>query len=85
MHQHPTPIPVSPGLHRPGLDPAPEPALHLLDGRWIASCPTCGCELASARTQERVERRAASRVCPICRPGGMRKPTLGRPVTVEVS
>jgi hypothetical protein len=64
---HPTP--VSPGLHRVGLDPAPapEPALHLLGGIWIASCPTCGFHLATARTQARVERLAAGRVCPICR------------------
>jgi hypothetical protein len=61
--------PVSPFLHRPGLDPgpAPEPALHLLGGVWIASCPTCGFQLCAARTQQRVERRSRSRHCPICR------------------
>jgi hypothetical protein len=60
---------VSPGLHRPGPDPAPvpEPALHLLGGIWIASCPTCGYQLVSARTQERCEQRAARRRCPVCR------------------
>jgi len=60
---------VSPGLDRPGLDPAPppEPALHLLAGLWVASCPTCGYQLASARSQERVEQRAARRRCPVCR------------------
>jgi hypothetical protein len=47
--------------------PAPEPALHLLRGIWIASCPTCGYQLTTARTQERCERRAARRTCPICR------------------
>jgi hypothetical protein len=59
---------VSPGLDRPGLDPAPvpEPALHLLAGLWVASCPTCGFQLTSARTQERCERRAARRRCPVC-------------------
>jgi hypothetical protein len=59
---------VSPGLHRLGLDPAPvpEPALHLLGGIWIASCPTCGYQLTSARTQERCERRADRRRCPVC-------------------
>jgi hypothetical protein len=43
---------VSPGLDRPGLDPdpAPEPALHLLAGLWVASCPTCGYQLTTART-----------------------------------
>jgi hypothetical protein len=69
MQQHPTPIQVSPGLDRPGLDPSPhpEPALHLFGGIWIASCPTCGYQLTTARTQERCERRAASRCCPVCR------------------
>ena len=68
MHQDPTPIPVSPGLHRPGLDPGPEPApaLHLQGGRWIASCPSCGYQLTMARSQERCERRAAGRICPVC-------------------
>ncbi|HEV8652528.1 MAG TPA: hypothetical protein VG276_24855 [Actinomycetes bacterium] len=63
-----SPTAVSPGLDRPGLDPdpAPEPALHLLAGVWIASCPTCGFQLTSARTQQRCERRAARRRCPVC-------------------
>jgi NAD-dependent SIR2 family protein deacetylase len=63
------PIRVSPGLHRPGLDPgpAPEPALHLRGSVWTASCPTCGYQLATARTQQRVEHRAARRTCPVCR------------------
>jgi hypothetical protein len=57
---HPAPYPT---------DPTPGPALHLLDGRtWIASCPSCGYQLATARTQERCEQRAAGRTCPICRP-----------------
>jgi predicted RNA-binding Zn-ribbon protein involved in translation (DUF1610 family) len=58
------PTPVS-----PFLDPAsaPEPSLHLLGGIWIASCPTCGYQLATARTQQRVERRARFYTCPICR------------------
>jgi hypothetical protein len=70
-HQQ-SPTNVSPFLDRPGLDPgpAPEPNLHLLGGHlWVASCPTCGLELARARTQERCERRAAGRTCPICRGG----------------
>jgi hypothetical protein len=68
MQQHPTPIKVSPGLHRPGLDPqpTPEPALHPLGGIWIASCPACGYQLTTARTQERCEQRAAHRRCPVC-------------------
>ena len=38
----------------------------LLGSVWVASCPTCGFQLATARTQARVERRAARRVCPVC-------------------
>lgn len=51
---------------QPGPASAPEPALHLLHGRWVASCPHGGFELAQRRDQERAERR---RRCPICRPG----------------
>jgi hypothetical protein len=46
--------------HRPG------PALYYLDRRWIASCPTCGYELVTARSQARVERKAKARACPVC-------------------
>jgi hypothetical protein len=46
--------------------PHPEPALQLVGGSWIASCPTCGWQLTTARTQQRCERRAAQRVCPVC-------------------
>jgi hypothetical protein len=55
MAQQQSPIPVSPFLDRPGLDPAPqpEPNLHLSGGIWIASCPTCMYQLATARTQQR--------------------------------
>jgi hypothetical protein len=42
------------------------PALHLLAGRWVASCPTCGFQLASAQSQARCERRAARTRCPVC-------------------
>jgi hypothetical protein len=42
------------------------PALHLLAGRWVAACPTCGYPLAAARTQPRCERRARRRACPVC-------------------
>ena len=49
----------------PALD-GDQPALHLLAGRWVASCPTCGFQLASAQSQARCERRAARRVCPVC-------------------
>jgi len=43
-----------------------QPALHLLAGRWVASCPSCGFQLATATSQARCERRAARRVCPVC-------------------
>ena len=46
--------------------PTPEPALHLLHGLWVGSCPTCGFQLASARSQARCERRATRRRCPVC-------------------
>ena len=39
---------------------------HLFEGRWVAACPSCGCELATARSQQRCERRAVHRSCPIC-------------------
>ena len=45
----------------------PPAALHMLRGIWIASCPTCGFQLTTARTQERCERRASRRRCPVCR------------------
>ena len=41
---HPPPYPT----HR-----HPEPALHLLGGIWIASCPTCGFQLTRAQRQLR--------------------------------
>ncbi len=63
--------PIRPG--RPGPTPTDPsatvlatPALHLLGGIWIASCPTCGYQLTTARTQSRCERRAARRLCPVC-------------------
>ena len=43
-----------------------QPALHLLAGLWVASCPACGFQLASARSQARCERRAARQICPVC-------------------
>jgi hypothetical protein len=46
--------------------PQPAPALHLLHGLWVASCPVCGFQLATARTQARCERRSARRICPVC-------------------
>ena len=50
----------------PALDHQP-PALHLLAGLWVASCPACGFQLATARSQARCQRRAARRTCPVCR------------------
>jgi hypothetical protein len=37
------------------------------DGRWVAFCPECGFELAEGKHQDRVERKAARRTCPVCR------------------
>jgi hypothetical protein len=51
--------------HGPALD-GDQPALHLLAGRWVASCPTCGFQLATPTSHARCERRAARRVCPVC-------------------
>ena len=70
MQSH-SPTGVSPFLHRPGLDsgPAPEPALHLLAGLWVASCPSCGYQLTTARAQKRCEQRVSLRRCPVCREG----------------
>jgi hypothetical protein len=48
------------------LDSEQEPALHLLAGRWVASCPACGYQLATAGSQARCERRAAHCRCPVC-------------------
>jgi hypothetical protein len=48
------------------LDGDQPPALHLLAGRWVASCPVCGFELATATSQARAERRSRHRTCPVC-------------------
>jgi hypothetical protein len=55
----------SPQDPRPAVDHQ-QPALHLLAGWWVASCPACGFQLASARSQGRCERRAARSPCPVC-------------------
>jgi hypothetical protein len=47
--------------------PAATPALHLVHRLWVASCPTCGYQLATARSQARCQRRARRRTCPVCR------------------
>jgi NAD-dependent SIR2 family protein deacetylase len=57
-------------MHPNRTRPMPAPALHLLGGIWIASCPTCGFQLTTARTQVRCERRAARRRCPVCHQDG---------------
>jgi hypothetical protein len=44
--------------------------LHLLYGIWVASCPSCGFQLATARSQQRCEQRAARRLCPVCHQDG---------------
>jgi hypothetical protein len=62
---HPQPYPTT--TAQPATPPTSAPALHLLHGLWVASCPSCGFQLVSARTQARCERRAARRRCPVCR------------------
>jgi hypothetical protein len=54
---------TGPAVERP-------PALHLLAGRWLASCPGCGYTLAEGRSQARAEREAARRLCPVCHQEG---------------
>jgi predicted RNA-binding Zn-ribbon protein involved in translation (DUF1610 family) len=63
---HTRSYPTRPGTPSALAVPAPEPALHLLHGLWVGSCPTCGFQLATARSQARCERRAARRRCPVC-------------------
>jgi hypothetical protein len=60
-HHHCDPNAALPGPqdHGPVVDHEQPAALHLLAGRWVASCPTCGFQLASAQSQARAERRAA--------------------------
>jgi hypothetical protein len=71
MRTQPYPTTSSqPATSQPATSPRPAPALHLLHGTWVASCPSCGFQLATARTQERCERRAARRVCPVCHQEG---------------
>jgi hypothetical protein len=55
-------------MHPQPYPTRPQPALHLLHGLWVASCPSCGFELATARTQARCQRRVRRRVCPVCHP-----------------
>jgi hypothetical protein len=71
MRAQPYPTTITTSSRPATTEPSrPEPALHLLHGLWIASCPSCGYQLASARMQERCERRAARRVCPVCHQEG---------------
>jgi hypothetical protein len=68
---HPQPYPTTPTSQPATTAPSPpEPALHLLHGLWVASCPSCGFQLATARSQQRCERRANRRVCPVCHQDG---------------
>ena len=62
---HPTPGQPVPRPARPGPSPRPAAALQLIRGRWIASCPRCGCELAAGWCQDRIERKATRRSCPV--------------------
>jgi hypothetical protein len=65
-HCQPDAAVPTPEDHGPLVDSERPPALHLLAGRWVASCPTCGFQLASAHSQARAERRAARTTCPVC-------------------
>jgi hypothetical protein len=65
---HPAPYPTA--SSQPVTPARPAPALHLLHGLWVASCPSCGFQLATARSQARAERRGARRVCPVCHQDG---------------
>ena len=66
-HHHCDPEAALPGPEDRGPEADHEqPALHLLAGQWVASCPTCGFQLASARSQVRCERRATRQACPVC-------------------
>jgi hypothetical protein len=58
-----------------------EPALHLLHGWWVASCPDCGYQFARRRHQDDAERAAArpNRRCPVCHPSRRRRPAAGPP------
>jgi hypothetical protein len=67
MHPQPYPTTTAQPATPSTSASAPAPALHLLHGLWVASCPSCGFQLVSARTQARCERRAARRRCPVCR------------------
>jgi hypothetical protein len=71
-HHHCDPGAAMVGLggRGPSLDGEPSAALHLLAGRWVASCPTCGFQLASAQSQARCERQAARTRCPVCHQDG---------------
>ena len=63
----PGPAPQEVNPHgAPAPYPIPPPALHLIDGRWVSSRSTCGCTLAERWRQDRVERKAARRACPVC-------------------
>ena len=64
-HCDPNTAMAGPDDHGPARDQE-QPALHLLAGLWVASCPTCGFQLASAQSQVRCERRAARTRCPVC-------------------
>jgi hypothetical protein len=66
-HHHCDPDAAMPAAQDRELVLDEQPALHLLAGWWVASCPACGFQLASARSQARCERRAARMSCPVCR------------------
>ena len=57
---------------------APRRPLHLLYGWWIGlygwwigSCGGCGLTMAESRRQDRAERKANRRLCPVCHLDGV--------------
>jgi hypothetical protein len=68
---------------QPALPPAAEPALHLLHGWWVASCPGCGYEFGKRRSQQEAEQVGRRRRCPICRPAT--ESAVALPATVQAA
>ena len=54
-------------LGTPRPPAARPPALHLVHGLWVGSCPTVGTSSPAAATKP-AERAGRRRRCPICRP-----------------
>jgi hypothetical protein len=66
-------------MHPQPYPTRPQPALHLLHGLWVASCPLCGFQLATARTQARCERTQPAPGLPGLPGGPLMSPGLRHP------